>query len=98
MHPAPGRNVCLRSGADPGHDPVRHFPPAPCAEADEAGDEPEGRQDGLLFPGGRTYQDDHQSGYGAYTGVRNVKGNKDQACRACRRFRTVSRPSDRRVV
>ena len=36
------------------------------AEADEACEEPKGREDRILFAGRRAYPDDHQSGDGAY--------------------------------
>ena len=35
-------------------------------KADEAGKEPKGRKDGILFSCGRTYPVDHQSGDGTY--------------------------------
>ncbi len=36
------------------------------AEADEAGKKQKRRKNRFLFPGGWTYSDDHQPGYGAY--------------------------------
>ena len=59
----------MRSGRAFGDDTVGDFPSASRPKADEAGKEPEGREDGVLFIGGRTYSDDYQSGNGAYRRV-----------------------------
>ena len=62
----------MRSGGSVGNDAVGYFPSAQDPEADEAGQEPQGRKDSVLFFGGWTYPDDYESGDGTYHGIENA--------------------------
>lgn len=49
-----------------GDDPIRHFPPAQGPEKRPAGQVPAGGKNGFLRAGGRSCEDHHRSGSGAY--------------------------------